>query len=318
MKGKPGTAWSDLTPRAAASPAARSSSLPAPLTSLIGRDADLESVVSLVHAGNRLVTLIGPGGVGKTRLALAIGERLSDDFADGASFADLSGLTDPTMVPETVLRALGYRPRPGVAAEEQIVEDLRGRHLLVILDNYEHLLGVSPGWLANVLRAVPLASVLVTSRVPLGLDGEQRFRVEPLPVESDKERAGAVRLFIERARSRDAGFASDGTQAAGITEICRRLDGLPLAIELAAARSSLLSIDEILARLDRPSELLRSDRRDGPPRHRSLHQAISWSYDLLSPGARQLLRRLAVFEGGAPLDGVEHVMAIADALPRVE
>jgi predicted ATPase/DNA-binding CsgD family transcriptional regulator len=291
---------------------------PVPLTPLLGRDREMAAVHAMLDAEDvRLVTLTGTGGIGKTRLAVEIAVMMTPDFAHGARFVSLASVRDAELVPATVARACGVRTRGGLPASAALIEALHDRHLLLILDNLEHLIEHVAPWIAELLVACPRLHLLATSRVPLRITGEQRYTLEPLalpersadPTFAHIAQSSAVQLFVQRARSVDLAFDLDVTSAPAIGEICRRLDGLPLAIELAAARISLLTPADILARLSQPLALLTGFRRDAPERHQSLHRAIAWSHDLLSPEAQWLFRHLAVFLGGIALDAVEFVVA---------
>jgi len=325
------TAWLDLAsgvvPQAlTASPStldvdgsARRVRLPVPPTPLIGREAEVAEVAGVLGHGPgaaRLVTLVGPGGVGKTRLALAVAARLADAYPEGAVFVDLAPLRDARLVPATVSRALGLREGGGRSARELVLEYVAERQVLLVLDNFEHLLGAAP-WLAELLAACPRLTLLVTSRVALHLRSEQRLPVEPLAtpppvsVSSLVEIAASpsVRLFVERAQSVAPAFALEANTAEAIGAICRRLDGLPLAIELAAARAGVLGPDMLLRRLQRRLPLLTGGAADLPERQHTLRQTLAWSQDLLGPAEQVLFRRLAVFAGGWTLAAAEGVCA---------
>jgi predicted ATPase/DNA-binding CsgD family transcriptional regulator len=259
----------------------------------------------------RLVTLVGPGGVGKTRLAVRVATELETGFHQIA-FVPLAALRDSGLVEVTIARALGVD-----RADDGIAEGLRARlgsgPMLLLLDNFEHLVDAGP-LLAELLRACPGLTVLVTSRARLRISGEHMVTVPPLPVPDpgtaaadDVVRYDAVRLFVERARSVDGGFALTEANAADVAEVCRRLDGLPLAIELAAAQVTVLAPAAMLARLDRRLPVLTDGPADLPERLRTMRAGIAWSYDLLPPAERRLFRRLAVFAGGCPMAGVERV-----------
>jgi predicted ATPase/class 3 adenylate cyclase len=261
--------------------------LPIQPTPLVGRERELEEAAALIRS-HRLVTLTGPGGSGKTRLALQLGADAIEQFPDGVFWVSLQALRDPALV----VRAIGA----SVGADDGLVEHVGNKRLLVLLDNFEQVVEAAPT-ISSLLAGTQHAKVLVTSREPLQIESEQRFPVEPLP-EDD-----AVVLFVERARAVAPAFSP--TTAVG--EICRRLDGLPLAIELAAARVALLDPDELLARLDQRLPLLASRSRDAPERQRTLRATIEWSYELLDPEEQQLFRRLAVFRGSFSLEAAEGV-----------
>jgi len=284
------------------------------LTPILGRDDEIEQVLNLLDRDDlRLVTLLGPGGVGKTRLALEVARRAEPDFAHGACVVPLAPVRDHTLVPATVARALGVVEHPLISVAEQLEEALRSTHLLLVLDNLEHLADVASPWLTGLLLHCPRLKVLVTSRSPLHLTGEQRFLVSPLPV-LDPDTAAlpsspAVRLFVQRARAVHPDFELTQANAPFIAAVCQRLNGLPLAIELAAARVNVLSVSEILDRLADQFSLLTPRRRDPVPGLQSMRFAITWSHNLLTRKEQELFRRLAVFVGGFTLDAAIHVCA---------
>ena len=280
--------------------------LPHPLTSLIGREQARRAVVSALDR-SRLVTLTGIGGMGKTRLAVAVAGDCAGEDSDGAWFADLAPLSDPALVPSAVAAALGIRelgdPRDALAAF------LQQKSLLLILDNCEHLRPASAALAQALLAQAPGLRVLATSRQPLGLPGETVWPVPPLSLDdTDDAPAEAARLFVERARQ-SGSLRSAGDVQATIADICRRLDGIPLAIELAATRARSLPLEEIAHRLADSFRLLADRRRPGPVRHQTLCAALDWSYDLLTDEEKSLLRRLSVFAGGWTLDAAQAVCA---------
>jgi predicted ATPase/class 3 adenylate cyclase len=286
--------------------------LPGRVTSFIGRGAELDALRQLVH-GHRLVTLIGPGGTGKTRLALELAAQAAADYADGAWFVDLSPLTDPTLVGPTIARALGLSDQPQWPIVDQLKAHVEHRELLLVLDNFEHVLPASP-LVGELLGTGPRLSIVATSRAALNLYGEQGFPVAPLalPEPGTADVAGlagyeAIALFVERARAVKPAFAITGDTGPAVAGICIRLDGLPLAIELAASRIRLLEPREILARLDRHLPTLASGGSNLPTRQRTLQATIDWSYDLLPTPERTLFARLAIFAGGASLDAAESI-----------
>ena len=288
-------------------------SLPVPATRIIGRASELRELRDLV-AKQRLITLAGPPGSGKTRLAVELGRSALGTFADGAWFVPLAPIRDEGLLADAVARALDLSEAPGTPMSEVVARHLAPRRLLLIFDNFEHLLGGS-AVVAQWLAAAPDVHVLATSREPLHLSGEWEFDVPPLRVPTDPNdpraaEAEAVQLFTERARAVDASFEIDGLTLRDVVNICRRLDGLPLAVELAAARAKALPVASILGRLERSMELLTRGARDIPERHHSLRAAVSWSHDLLSPGEQAFFRRLAAFRGGWSLDAAE---AVTDA-----
>jgi predicted ATPase len=268
----------------------RRSNLPAQPNSFIGRDRELGEVIRFVRGGTRLLTLTGPGGSGKTRLALEAAASLTDDFADGVWFVPLAPVVDPALVEPTIEEALGIR-RPRDA--------LRSTRLLLLLDNLEHLLDAAPR-IAELVATAPAISVLATSRERLALAAEQEYVVPMLPHED------AAALFTDRARRIRPSFQPD----ADVTEIARRLDGLPLAVELAAAQVKVLTPAEIRDRLGRGLDVLTAGTRDAPERQRTLRATVEWSYDLLGPNLQDLFARLAVFSGSFDLLAAE---AVTDA-----
>jgi predicted ATPase len=289
--------------------------LPAELSSRVGREEELVQLTRRL-ATTRLLTLVGPGGVGKTRLALGVAANQAGAYADGVVFVDLAPLRDPHLVPATIARSLKVGESGSRSARELLLAFLRGRQLLLVLDNFEHLLGAAPV-VTELLHACPQVAVLVTSRTALRVRGEQRFMVPPLATPAaeatvtDQDFAAwpAVRLFVERAQAVAAEFALSGTNAPAVATICRRLDGLPLAIELAAARVPMLPPEALLRRLDRRLSVLTGGALDLPERQQTLRATLAWSYELLAPGDQVLFRRLAVFAGGWTLEAAEAMYA---------
>jgi predicted ATPase/class 3 adenylate cyclase len=270
--------------------------LPVASSALVGREAELDELVAALSNGTRLVTVTGPGGTGKTRLALQVAAELVGRLRDGVFWVPLGGLSDPELVPTEVAQTIG--------APDDLAGFLRGRELLLLLDNFEHLLDAAPA-VSTVLASSADVRVLVTSRAPLRLSGEREFRLEPLPA------GDASALFVERARAVGKELAPDEH----VESICRRLDGLPLAIELAAARTKLLGPEALLERLDSALPLLTGGARDAPERQRTLRATIEWSYDLLDPAAQSSFARLAVFAASFPLAAAEEVCDVdLDAL----
>lgn len=292
-----------------------SAELPGALTSLVGREREAEVVLHLsARPGVRLLTLTGPGGVGKTRLALHVAGLLADSFADGAIWVPLAPLGDPRLVAPAIARALGLSPASGQDTRASLRSFLRERRTLLVLDNFEHLLDAAAD-IADLLLACPGLAVLTTSRAPLGVQGEQEYAVPPLELpradraweRRDLEKVASVQLFVQRARAAAPSFDLTRENAAAVAEICRRLDGLPLALELAAARVKLLGPVELLVRLDRALPLLTGGNRDLPERQRTMESAIRWSYELLGPSEQALFRRLAIFASGWTLEAAEAV-----------
>jgi len=289
---------------------------PVQLTGFVGREGELVTLLELLGA-TRLLTLTGAGGSGKTRLALEAVRRMSEAGETDVAWVELASLVDPASLVGHVALSFGVRAEGGGSAEDALIALLRGRALLLVLDNCEHLVDECARIAERLLRACPELRVLATSREALRIDGERSWLVPPLSVPSedaalahdDIGAAESVRLFIERARDVQPGFALSATNAAAIARICRRLDGLPLAIELAAARVSVLTPEQIATRLDDRFGLLNSRSRTAMPRHRTLRAAVDWSYELLSDGERRLLERLAVFAGGFTLEAAERVCA---------
>ncbi len=270
------------------------SRLPAQPTRLLGRESDLEAIQSVLWREEvRLLTLTGPAGVGKTRLAIEVGSRMSEDFAQGVVFVDLSQIQDPSQVPATLARAVGLQDGESPRLPERLFAYLRERQSLIILDNFEQILPAAR-WVAELLATCRRITLLVTSREPLHIRWEHTYRVpslaladpDHLPSIEELVRVPAVALFLERARAIDPGFALSEENARAVVELCVRLDGLPLAIELAAARTGTLALRTILDRLEEPLSVLRRGPQDLPERQHTLRSAIGWSYDLLDDQER--------------------------------
>ncbi|HEV8636796.1 MAG TPA: tetratricopeptide repeat protein, partial [Chloroflexota bacterium] len=298
---------------ASARPVVAPRRLPTPLTSFLGRDGEMAQVARQL-ATARLLTLTGPPGAGKTRLALEAARALASRFRDGAVFADLTPAADAGHVVPTIAEALAVREGGSQPIFDVLKVALQGREMLLVLDNFEHVLGAAPR-VVELLEACPRLTALVTSRAALRVRGEHELPVAPLPLPDagglvDAARASAsaaVALFADRTREVQPGFAVTEENAAAVAEICRRLDGLPLAIELAAARGRLLPPAALLARLEPRLPLLTGGARDLPARQQTLRRAIDWSHDLLEPAEQALFRRLAVFVGGCTLPAAEAV-----------
>jgi predicted ATPase/class 3 adenylate cyclase len=304
-------------------------SIPAPPTPLVGRELALAAVRDrLRQAGVRLLTLTGPGGIGKTRLALQVATELRDDFADGVCFVSLAAIRDPSLVIPSIAQALGLREAGTCSLQERLQNDLRDKQILLLLDNFEQVIVAAPD-IAALLAACSQIVALITSRQALHLRGEKEFPVPPLalpPTTDDQRltsddapgtvvggrssviaRSAAVQLFIARARDARPDFAINSANAPAIAMICARLDGLPLAIELAAARAKLLAAPALLAALEHRLPILTGGARDLPDRQQTLRTTIAWSYDLLSADEQALFRRLGVFVGGCTLAAAEAI-----------
>ncbi|MBV9280805.1 MAG: helix-turn-helix domain-containing protein, partial [Chloroflexi bacterium] len=301
-----------------------------PLTLFVGRERELAELGALLRRPEvRLVTLTGPGGIGKTRLALQLAASLAHAFRDGVCVVSLAhlahkgpGYGDADLVTAAIAEAVGVRERGGGALADTLKGALHDRQLLLVLDNFEHLLPAS-SLVADLLAGCPQLRMLVTTRAVLRLSGERVFEVPPLAVPAagtlpDLEVVGqseAVRLFCDRAQAAKADFALTRENAEAIVELCRRLDGLPLAIELAASRSRVLSPRALLARLSGRLDLVRGGARDLPARQQTLRGTIAWSYQLLDEGEQQVFTRLAVFAGGCTLAAAEAVCRAEGDLP---
>lgn len=290
--------------------------LPRQLTSFIGREREMAEVKQLLHTTS-LLTLTGAGGCGKTRLALQVAADLLEEYPDGVWLVELATLADPTLVPQTVASALGVREEPGRPLFATLSDYLSPKHLLLVLDNCEHLVEACATLANSLLRGCPKLRILATGREALGIAGEVAWRVpslslpflHPLPPIESLTQYEAVRLFIERATAALPAFTVTNPNAPAVAQICHRLDGIPLAIELAAARVKVLSVEQMLARLEDRFRLLTGGSRAALPRHQTLRAAVDWSYALLSEPERTLFNQLSVFAGGWTLEAAEAICA---------
>jgi non-specific serine/threonine protein kinase len=283
------------------------------MSMLVGRERERAAICHvLVRQGERLVTLTGPGGIGKTRLARAVAADLVEAFRGGVRFVDLSSVGDADLVVTAIAAAVDVPDSTDEPLLDTVARSLRSRDMLLVLDNFEHVLAAAPA-ISTLVRACPRLAVLVTSRTPLHLAGECEVPVPSLDVPDvplgldDLAEVAAVAMFVQRAQIARADFRLSATNAAAVVEICVRLDGLPLALEFAAARIKVLSAEQIASRLEDCFNLLTSGADDAPERHRTLRAALDWSYLMLDRSQQALLRRLAIFAGGAGLDAVERV-----------
>ncbi len=314
---------------------ARPNNLPTQLTTFVGRDKELGEAVALL-AGTRLLSLTGPGGTGKTRLSLQVAAAAADEFPDGIWFVALEPVRDPTLVAATIARVLGVADSRNRPAVDTLADHIGEQRMLLVLDNFEQVVAAG-SIIADLLRRCPNLACLVTTRIALRVSGEQEYPVPGLPAPPDTSRLSevdrlnlpralrefdldalnqfeAVRLFIARASAVKPGFAVTNANAPAVAGISARLHGMPLAIELAAARIKLLTPDQILARLEHHLALLTAGSRDLPERQQTLRGAIAWSYDLLDDGAKRLVDRLSVFRGGWELEMAETVCGPSDEL----
>lgn len=302
------------------------SALPVALHSLVGREQLLEELRQDLNTG-RLITLVGTGGVGKTSVAYELARTVGPNYLDGVHVVELVTVIDDDTTFEAFATALDVNTQQSTSIEQAIVDMLHARHVLLVLDNCEHLIESVAALVGRVLRVAPKVSIVATSREPLMVAGEHVWTVEPLPTgdidtvtTNELARVPAVALFLERAREADPRFVLDEVTAPAVLEICRRLDGIPLAIELAASRARAIDVTEIARRLDQRFRLLKGTRRGVDPRHRTLHDAISWSYDLLDRDEQRLYASLAVFAGQFDSKAAESVCAgddVFDLLTRL-
>ncbi len=272
------------------------------ITNLIGRETEVSDIQAAVRS-HRLVTLIGVGGVGKTRLALDVATQLADEFVDGVWVFELAAVADPAAVPDAVAAVLGITQQPGKTVSESVASALEGRSRLLVFDNCEHVVDSVADLVEAILAASATVKVLATSREGIGVADEQLRRVPSLDVDA------AVQLFVERAQSMDAGALAEELTA--VEDVCRRLDGIPLAIELAASRMASMTAAEVRDRLDDRFKLLVGSRR-GVERHQTLRQAVAWSYELLDDAEKVLLERCSVFAGGFDLESACAVAGFDD------
>jgi len=288
--------------------------LPIQLTSFIGREREIAEIKRLMNT-SRLLTLTGIGGSGKTRLALQVSAEVLEEFKDGVWLVELAAMSDPTFVPQTVASALRVREQAGRPVLTTLSDFLQHKHALLLLDNCEHVVAASGHLAEMLLRTCPTLRILATSREVLGIPGEAIWRVPSLSLPDPRRPPSlehltqyeAVRLFVERAVYSQQGFAVTNSNAPAVVQVCHQLDGIPLAIELAAARVKVLAVDQIAARLDDRFRLLTGGSRSVLPRHQTLRAAMDWSYDLLSEKERMLLRQLSVFAAGWTLSAAEAV-----------
>jgi predicted ATPase/class 3 adenylate cyclase/Tfp pilus assembly protein PilF len=290
--------------------------LPVQLTSFVGREGDMADVRNLISA-SRLVTLTGAAGCGKTRLAVQVAADLVDEFEDGVWFVDLAAITDPALVPHTTAAALTVQEEPRRPMLETLIDHLRSRRILLLFDNCEHLLAACTELAGALLKTCPNMVIVATSREPLGVAGETSWRVPSLPIPKPNGQVSqdelieheGTRLFMERALAVASDFRVDRDEAIAVGQICRRLDGIPLAIELAAAHVDVLTCEQIASRLDDQFRILTGGARTALERQQTMRAAVEWSYELLSDSEREVLDRLSVFVGGFSLEAAEEVCA---------
>ena len=292
------------------------SNLPLQLSSFVGQEKELAEVRRLLQ-DTRLLTLSGPGGCGKTRLAVVAASDLLQEFEDGVRMVELAPLSDPSFVPQAIASVLGAREQPDVSLTETLSNHLRNKNMLLVLDNCEHLIEACAELVETLLRFCPRLRVLATSREALAIPGEAAWPVPSLtlpdlrriPDIESLSRYESARLFLERITSVNPAFAFEEQDAMAVARVCYRLDGIPLAIELAAARTRVLSVEEISERLDQSFGLLTSGGRTVMPRHRTLRATMDWSYELLTGEEQTLFLRLSVFAGGFTLEAAESICA---------
>jgi non-specific serine/threonine protein kinase len=298
--------------------------LPARLTSFVGREREIADLRALLTGQARLVTLTGAGGVGKTRLALEVASALFEElaFADGVWLVEFAALSDPRVVPQAAAAVFHLQEEPDRQFMDVVLDALSSREMLLVLDNCEHLVDACATFAYTVLRACYGTRILATSREPLGVDGEITHRVPSLarpdptrrpPLEQLRD-FPAVKLFVDRGAAATSDFRLTAENAAAVAQVCHRVDGIPLALELAAARVRILSVEDIAARLDDRFTLLAGGSRSAPPRQQTLEATVAWSYDLLHEDERRLLRRLSVFAGGWSLDDAQAVCADSESI----
>ena len=294
--------------------------MPIRLTSFIGREHELAEAKKRL-ASARLLTLIGPGGTGKTRLSLQIGAELLPTFADGVWLVELAPLADPSLIMQTIASTLGLREQLGMSLNELLIDFLRAKNLLLIIDNCEHLVDACAQLADQLLHACANIKIVASSREALGIGGETVYRVPslslPNPDQVTREaltQSESAQLFIERAMAANPKFNVSDKNASFVAQICRRLDGIPLALELAAARITVFSVEQIASRLDDRFRLLTGGSRTALPRQQTLRALIDWSYDMLSEEERALLRRLSVFAGGWTFEAADAICSKHDVM----
>ncbi len=301
------------------------SRLPFVPTSFVGRDLEVGRLSAMLKQGtSQLVTVTGPPGIGKSRLTLATVRMIAEEFGDGAVFVPLAPLSDPALVPSALAQSLGIHPAETTPVEQQITDHLQSKHMLLVVDNFEHVLDAAP-FVARILVSCPTIRLLVSSRAPLNIQGELRFDLGPLdlpppdviPIPDELPRWSALQLFAERAQAANSSFRVTSENLMSIVEICQRLNGLPLAIELASARLAVLSPRSLLGQFERQLNVLTGGPRDLPERHQTMRDAIAWSYELLNESERRLFRQLAYFAGGFTLEAAESIAKTHDEVHSI-